>query len=461
MTRSETVPGTRVRVTSTAGSGLIVDLFAGGGGASTGIYLATGRHPDVAVNHSPAAIAMHTANHPSTRHLCASVWEVDPRETCGRRPVELLWASPDCTHFSRAKGGAPRSPRVRSLAHVVVEWARAVRPRVICLENVEEFATWGPLLEDGQPCPRRKGETFRAWVAQLEWLGYAVEWRSLVAADYGAPTTRKRLFIVARCDGRPIVWPEPTHGAGRPQPWRSAAEVIDWSLPCPSIFERRRPLAPATLRRIARGLRRFVLEAAEPFIIRTDMQSDGRLRGIGSMSEPLRTITTAGGHALVAPTLVQTGYGEREGQAPRSLDLADPLGTVVAGGAKHALVAAFLAKHYGGVVGQGLDRPIGTVTTQDHHSLVEVALGRDHRAAVREFVGGEARVGDLEVVDVGMRMLQPHELFAAQGFPADYDLLAGTLTKTQQIELAGNSVAPPVAAAVVRAQLGGAEAVAA
>ena len=431
---------------------LIVDLFAGGGGASTGIAQALGRDPDIAVNHSPAAIAMHLANHPHTRHLCESVWTVDPRATCGRRPVGLLWASPDCTHFSRAKGGQPRSKGVRSLAHVVVEWARAVRPAIICLENVEEFATWGPLLDDGRPCPVRAGESFRAWLAQLHWLGYVVEWRSLVAADYGAPTTRKRLFLVARCDGLPIVWPEPTHGPGRTQAWRAAAEVIDWSIPCPSIFERARPLAEATLRRIARGIRRYVTEAADPFVV--------TMRGTGP--------------SLVAPTLVQTGYGEREGQAPRSLDIEQPLGTVVAGGAKHALVSAFLARHYGGQENDGapLTRPMHTITCQDHHALVTAFLVSYYgtggplscadpldTVTTRDRFGLVTVAGErYRIADIGMRMLQPRELFGAQGFPATYDIapmLNGKpLTKTQQIGLAGNSVCPPVAAALVRANVG-------
>lgn len=464
---------------------MIVDLFAGGGGASTGIELALGRSPDVAVNHSRAAIAMHTANHPRTRHLCASVWDVSPREVCGRRRVDLLWASPDCTHFSRAKGSAPRSKGVRSLAHVVVEWARAVRPLVICLENVEEFATWGPLLDDGRPCPERRGETFAAWVEQLRWLGYEVEWRSLVAADYGAPTTRKRLFLVARCDGRPIVWPEPTHGAGRGRPWRTAAEIVDWSIPCPSIFERRKPLAEATLRRIARGLRRYVIEAAQPFVVTMRGTGPSQIQASArSIHAPIGTVSAGIHHALVAPTLVQTGYGERVGQAPRSLDLHAPLPTVVACLAPHALVAAFLAKHYGGneTPGTALSRPIDTITTQDHHALVTASLApeRDHRDEVKAFLvkyygtahGADVRDPldtvttrdrfglvtvdgtDYAIADIGMRMLQPRELFAAQGFPSSYDLLDGQLTKTQQIELAGNSVCPPVASAIVRANVG-------
>ncbi len=458
-----------------------IDLFAGGGGTSTGIELA-GLEVDVAVNHSPAAIAMHARNHPRTRHLCASVWDVSPREVVGRRKVGLLWMSPDCTHFSRAKGGKPRETGRRSLAHVGIEWARAVRPDVICLEHVEEFATWGPLLDDGTPCKRRAGESFRAWVAQLEWLGYEVEWRTLVAADFGAPTTRKRLFLIARRDGRPIVWPEPTHGPGRAKPWRTAAEIIDWSHPCPSIFGRRKPLADATMRRIARGLDRFVLKNPSPFIIRTDMQSDGRLRGLGSLADPLRTLTTTGGHALVAPYLVQTSYGERAGQAPRVLDIHRPLTTVVAGGAKHGLVAAFLTKHYGGVVGHGVTQPIGSVTTQDHHALTTATLHPaqvDRRAEVRAFLvsyygnGAPLSVADpldtvttrdrfglvtvdgldYEIADIGMRMLQPRELFRAQGFPDTYDLLDNELTKTEQIQLCGNSVCPPVAAAIVRANI--------
>lgn len=462
-----------------------VDLFAGGGGASAGFFLAAGRHPDIAVNHNPAAVKMHEANHPTTRHYCESVWEVDPRTVVGRRRVGFLWASPDCRHFSRAKGGAPVSKGVRSLAHVVVEWARAVSPRVIMLENVEEFATWGPLLDDGKPCPARKGEDFRAWVSQLEWLGYDVEWRSLVAADYGAPTTRKRLFLVARRDGLPIVWPEPTHGPGRARPWRTAAEIIDWSVPCPSIFERSKPLAEATQRRIARGLRRFVLEAAQPFIVTMrgtgPSQIDASAR---SVDRPIGVVSAGGiHHTLVAPTLIQTGYGERDGQAPRALDIEAPLGTVVAGGAKHALIAAWLTKHYGnGVTGHKLDRPIGSVTTVDHHSLTTATLHpgvRDHRAEVRAFlvkyygtsdaasvtdpldtVTTRDRFGlvtvegvDYEIADIGMRMLTPRELFAAQGFPSGYDILDGRLTKTQQIALAGNSVCPDVAAALIRANL--------
>lgn len=474
---------------------MIVDLFAGGGGASTGIRLATGRDPDVAVNHSAAAIAMHTANHPRTKHLCASVWDVSPREVCGRRKVELLWASPDCTHFSRAKGGKPRETGRRALAHVVIEWARAVRPEVILLENVEEFAGWGPLLDDGRPCPERKGSSFAAWVAQLHWLGYVVEWRSLVAADYGTPTTRKRLFLVARRDRRPIEWPALTHGPGRSRPWRSAAEVIDWSLPVPSIFGRARPLAEKTLARIARGIERFVEGAAEPFVV--EYYGTATARGVDSplgtattrdrfalvsphlvlfrgtdaahvdasarsLDDPLSTISAGGiHHALVAPYLVQTGYGERVGQDPRVLDLAAPLTTVVAGGIKHGLACAYLCRHFGGprgAYGRDLAEPVPTVTAVDHHALVTATLSQDRRTEVAQLLGHEPRVTirgvDYTIADIGMRMLTPAELFRAQGFPADYDLLEGRISKTEQVRLAGNSVCPPVAEALVRSQLG-------
>ncbi len=451
------------------GAELVVDNFAGGGGASTGIEQALGRPVDIAVNHDPEAIAMHTINHPQTKHFCESVFKVDPEEITGNRPVGLAWFSPDCTHHSKAKGGAPRSPRVRGLAWVVIRWARRVKPRVIMLENVEEFADWGPLCDEGRPIKEKAGSTFRLWLNQLRRFGYQVEYRQLRACDYGAPTTRRRLFVIARRDGLPIVWPEPTHGPGR-LPYRTAAECIDWSLPTPSIFERARPLADATLRRIAHGVMRYVVDAAEPFIV--------PLRGTSSAhtsthatTAPLSTISAGGNHhALVAPTLVQTGYGERPGQAPRVPGLDKPLGTIVAGGQKHALVAAFLAKHYTGVVGQDLRRPIGTVTTVDHHSLV--------RAFLVAYYGSEkdgARLSDpmrtvptrdrfglvtvhgqqYRIADIGMRMLQPRELYRAQGFPEDYVIefehRGRPLSKAAQVRMCGNSVCPPIAAALVRA----------
>jgi DNA (cytosine-5)-methyltransferase 1 len=515
-------------------SELIVDLFAGGGGASTGMELAIGRHVDIAVNHDPEAVAMHRANHPQTQHLICDVFEVGPRAVTEGRPVGLLWASPDCTFHSKARGGKPhrdrnKARRRRGLAWVVCRWAREARPRVIQLENVEEFQHWGPLLEDGKPCPERRGLTFRRWVAQLENLGYAVEWRELRACDYGAPTTRKRLFVVARCDGQPIVWPEPTHAdpkhakASGLMPWRTAAECIDWSLPCPSIFDRERPLAEATLRRVARGVMRYVVEAAKPFIVHI-AHGDGKPGGVqrwGSgthdTGKPFPTVTTKAEHMLAVPTLVQTGYGERAGQAPRVPGLDKPLGTVV-GGQKHALVAAFLAKHYGGVVGHGLGRPVGTVTTVDHHSLVSASIaplrgtspahrsahsvdaplstisaGGTHHALVASFLSAyygsdqDTPIDDpmhtvttkprfalvmvegvpLAIDDIGMRMLQPHELYAAQGFPSNYIHAWGidatgqrvAFSKAAQVRMCGNSVCPPLAEALTRANYTEAQAI--
>jgi DNA (cytosine-5)-methyltransferase 1 len=423
---------------------LIIDSFAGGGGASLGIELALGRSPDVAINHDPEAIAMHSENHPGTRHYCESVWDVDPIAATDGRPVGLAWFSPDCKHFSKAKGSKPRDQKVRGLAWIAIRWAKAVRPRVLILENVEEFQDWGPLLADGTPCPVRKGLTFRRWVRQLQLAGYVVESRELRACDYGAPTIRKRLFVIARCDGEPIVWPEPTHGPGR-LPYRIAAECIDWSLDCPSIFTRTRPLAANTLRRIARGIDRFILNADAPFIV-------------------------PGSSPPMLPTLIQTGYGERPGQSPRVPGLDKPMGTIVAGGVKHALVAAFLAKHYGGneTPGSSLATPFGTVTCKDHHALVRAFLVSYFGASTGSPLTEPARTvttrdrfglvtvanDNQQIADIGMRMLAPRELFRAQGFPDRYriDSAGGqALTKTAQVRMAGNSVCPPIAAALVSA----------
>ena len=468
---------------------MIVDLFAGGGGASLGIEWALGRSPDIAVNHDDAAVAMHKANHPNTLHLCGNVWDYRPRDVCEDKPVELLWASPDCTHFSRAKGGKPRSKKVRGLAWVVARWAREVKPRVIILENVSEFQTWGPLDKEGNPIADKSGFTFRRWVADLKRSGYVVEWRELVAADYGSPTTRKRLFIVARCDGHRIVWPAPTHGKGGGlfplKPYRTAAECIDWSVPTKSIFDRPKPLADKTLARIARGIVRYVVNSPSPFIIKAKSNGWDRAdSGSWSGDEPLRTIITSDLYAVVAPTLIQTGYGERKGQAPRALDIKAPVGTVVAGGGRHALACAFLARHYGGHENDGRDLrdPMSTVTTQDHHALVTATLSADRRKDVHAFLmhyygtstGRSLREPaatitaganhlclvtvdgvPYEIADIGMRMLTPRELFRAQGFPDKYvidPLLNGEpLTKTMQIEKVGNSVCPQLSFAMVRA----------
>jgi len=365
---------------------LIVDNFAGGGGASRGIEAAIGRAVDLAINHDLAAVRCHQWNHPQTRHCCEDLWKVAPRAATRGRPVGLAWFSPDYTHFSAAKGGRPVRKRVRSLAWIVLRWAAEVRPRVIFLENVREFAGWGPLTRSRRPDPRRKGETFARWLAQLRGLGYRIEWRELNAADYGAPTLRRRLFLVARRDGEPIVWPEATHAPrdraaalGR-RPWRAAAECIDWSLPCPSIFLTpaegraagvRRPLAENTMKRIAVGLKRYVIDAAEPFIVTCNHGGDG-FRGQG-LAEPMKTVTAArDAMGLCVPYLAKY-HSPRPGQQERVYGVGEPLRTADTSN-RFALVAAFLAKHYGGVVGHGPERPIGTVTATDHHSLVTAHL---------------------------------------------------------------------------------------
>jgi DNA (cytosine-5)-methyltransferase 1 len=523
-------------------SELIIDNFAGGGGASTGIALAIGRSVDIAINHDPAAIAMHRTNHPDTKHYCESVWDIDPVEVTAGRPVALCWFSPDCKHFSKAKGGKPRDKNIRGLAWVAVRWAHRVHPRVIILENVEEFKTWGPLLIDGQPDPSRKGEIFERFVDALRRQGYTVDWRELRACDYGAPTIRKRFFLVARCDGQPIVWPEPTHGdpkslavqSGRLLPWRTAAEIIDWSIPCPSIFERSRPLAENTMRRIARGLQRFVLENPEPFIVQVNHVGDG-FRGQG-LNDPLQTVTAKHGYGIVNPHLIkfqQNSVGQqldkpihtvmagaaRSGlitlyltqyhsydDAARGQEMSRPLLTLDTSN-RYALCAAFLAKHFGGNhtgPDASLDEPVPTVTATDHNALVisyltklygtstgqqcdeplhTVTGGGQHLGEVRAFLlkyygtgEGQAvseplgtvttrdRFGlvtihgeNWQIVDIGMRMLESRELFNAQGFPGDYiidhDDTGRALPKNEQVAKCGNAVCPPLAEALVRANL--------
>jgi DNA (cytosine-5)-methyltransferase 1 len=396
---------------------IIVDNFAGGGGASTGIEMATGLSVDIAINHDPAAIAMHKANHPETEHYCESVWDVDPVKAVKGRPVGLAWFSPDCKHFSKAKGGKPVNKNIRGLAWVAVKWAATVRPRVIMLENVEEFKTWGPVMENGQPDPKRKGETFQSFVNALKKYGYEVDFRELRACDYGAPTIRKRFFMVARRDGRPISWPEPTHGdpkslavkVGKLRPWRTAAEIIDWEIGTPSIFNRKKPLATNTMRRIARGIQKFVLEESQPY------QAPG-----GALS-------------FLAQYYTETNPGEVRGQSLR-----EPIYTIPTAN-RFALVKAFLVAYYGASVGQGLNEPLHTITTRDRFGLVTLK-GQNYKIA-----------------DIGMRMLQPHELYAGQGFPSNYiidrDHEGKAYPKTAQVARCGNAVPPPFADALVRANL--------
>ncbi|HGW1000945.1 TPA: DNA cytosine methyltransferase [Raoultella planticola] len=680
---------------------LVVDNFAGGGGASTGIEMAIGRSVDIAINHDENAVAMHRTNHPDTLHYCESVFDVSPAAATSGKPVGLAWFSPDCRHFSKAKGAKPVEKAIRGLAWIVIRWALDVGPRVMMLENVEEFKTWGPLLAaEMRPDPARVGETFKAFVGMLTTgipaghpalvecceflelspeseqaqrliagLGYDLDCRELRASDLGTPTIRKRFFMVMRRDDQPIVWPDATHGdpksaavlAGKLAPFRTAAECIDWSIAARSIFDRKKPLAENTLKRIARGIQRFVIDSADPFIVKCNHTTTrGKydcFRG-QSLDDPLQTITkthgyaiavphltkfrtgatgqpvtdpiptvTAGtskrpggnGHALgiveaglvpflagnggseyqakprplnkpahtilkesraclvapviarqfggsighradepsatitaggggksqlVVPTLIQMGYGERPGQAPRVPGLDKPLGTVVAGGGKHAVVGAFLAKHYGGNysgAGVGLDEPSHSVTTVDHHALVtaqivgvggragqsrprdvseplqtmttkaDAAIVSSHLVKLRgtcrdgqradepmpTITAGGQHVGEVKttlavedydeeraqqvlaflreycgedstglvdidgvtfrIVDIGMRMLQPHELYRAQGFPEwyiiDRDYRGVKYSKDKQVARCGNAVPPPFAEALVRANL--------
>ncbi|WP_036691687.1 DNA cytosine methyltransferase [Paenibacillus tyrfis] len=533
---------------------MVVDNFAGGGGASTGIEYAIGRSVDEAVNHDPAAIAMHEVNHPKTRHHCEDIWGIHPRDIAAGRRVGLLWLSPDCTHHSKARGGKPREKGIRGLAWVAVRWAATERPRVIMLENVEEFLDWGPLGKDGRPIKSQKGRTFRSFVNALKRQGYEVEWRILRACDYGAPTIRKRLFLIARCDGRAIVWPEPTHipatkpfkiTAGGPLPYRRAADIIDWSIPVPSIFGRTRELADNTKRRIARGIDKFIIKVAEaggipfmaPYLVNVNHSGDGfrgqgldeplqtitGKNGIGivtpilavnttgssgsSPNEPLKTIATGGHHMLVAASMVKHyggGYngpgnsmedplstitttdhnallcanliqyhtetrngevrGQTLGQPLMTLDtsnrygivsshlikfrgnnigshMADPVPTITAGGMHIGAVYAFMVAYYGSSVGQPVDDPLGTVTTHDRFGLVLV------------HIQGVPYV----IVDIGMRMLTPRELYRAQGFPDSYIIdpiyNGKPFTQAEQVAKCGNSVSPVIPAALVRANL--------
>lgn len=540
---------------------LIVDNFAGGGGASTGIEMATGYSVDIAINHDPEAIRMHKANHPNTKHYCEDVWQVDPVEACNGHPVGLAWFSPDCKHFSKAKGGKPKDKFIRGLAWVACRWAGLVRPRVIMLENVEEFKTWGPLNRRHHPIKAKQGNTFDKFMQQLTDLGYEVQFRELVAADYGAPTMRKRFFLIARCDGKPIVWPEPTHApadseevkAGLLKPYVGAYTQLDFSLPCPSIFDTSeeikekygiravRPLAPKTMERIARGLKKFVLENPEPFIIQCNHGGERRPNDIrepmptitgkhgygivepymvqigqtgftkdrskdvrdplttivsknehcliepklapymgtnttnhpgGNCKDPIHTITTGNQQCLISPTLIQyhseTAQGEVRGQTIKEpimtvdgsnryglvtsflskfyktgigQDVREPLGTVTAnaGGGHFGEVRAFLIKYYGQGTGQDIKAPLDTVTAQDRFGLVTIN-GTDY-----------------QIVDIGLRMLEPRELYGCQGFPDDYiidhDYTGKTYPRSEQVRRCGNAVCPPIPAALVRANL--------
>lgn len=573
---------------------LIVDNFAGGGGASTGIEMATGYSVDIAINHDPEAIKMHKANHPNTKHYCENVWAVDPVKACNGHPVALAWFSPDCKHFSKAKGGKPKDKFIRGLAWVACRWAGLVRPRVIMLENVEEFKTWGPLGRRHHPIKAKQGETFQKFVQQLTDLGYEVQFRELIAADYGAPTMRKRFFMIARCDGKPIVWPEPTHApadseevkAGLKKPYVGAYTQLDFSLPCPSIFDTSeeikekygiravRPLASKTLDRIAKGLKKFVLDNPEPFIIQCNHGGERRPNDIrepmptitgkhgygivepymvqigqtgfakdrskdvreplttivsknehclieptlapymgtnttnhpgGNCKDPIHTITTGNQQCLISPTLIQY-HSETSKDGVRGQAIKDPIMTVDSSN-RYGLVASFLHKYYdGGYKGAGetVENPLPTVTAWDHNSVVTANLiqmnnhcdGKDIRQPLPTITAGDGHFGevraflikyygqgtgqdieqpldtvtardrfglvtiegvDYQIVDIGLRMLEPRELYGCQGFPEDYiidhDYTGKTYPRSEQVRRCGNAVCPPIPAALVRANL--------
>ncbi|MFR5967777.1 MAG: DNA cytosine methyltransferase [Oscillospiraceae bacterium] len=400
---------------------LIVDSFAGGGGASTGIELATGRPVDIAINHDPDAILMHKTNHPHTEHIQASVWDVDPVEVCAGRPVGLLWASPDCKHFSKAKGGKPVDKHIRGLAWIVLRWAGTVRPRVIILENVEEFQTWGPVRR-GRPVKSKAGQTFTKWLEQLRDLGYDVEWRELVAADYGAPTTRKRFFLIARCDGRPIAWPEPTHAPagsrdvleGRKKPWRSAAEIIDWSLPCPSIFDTReqirekyglsaqRPLRPNTMRRVIRGVDKFAIKNPEPFLVVVNHAGDFRGQDAAA---PLQTVTAKHGHGVASPVMAPLTMHNNENAT--GTGITEPVNTITSSGAGgHQMVItptlAAIGQTGGGERGRKITEPTHTQVSKAEECMVAPALIQYHTEQT-ERVRGQGVADPLMTIDASNR----------------------------------------------------------
>lgn len=475
---------------------IIVDNFAGGGGASTGIEIATGKQVAIAINHDPAAILMHKTNHPYTEHLQASVWDVDPKAVCRGRPVGLAWFSPDCKHFSKAKGAALVDRKIRGLAWITLRWAATVRPRVIILENVEEFQTWGPVRK-GKPVKKLAGTTFRKFISQLEALGYTVEFRELVAADFGAPTSRKRFYMIARCDGKPIVWPKPTYsktGADGLPKWRAASEIIDWSLPCPSVFASKaqimeryglkavRPLAKNTMRRIIRGVDKFTIRSGKPFIVpgkpllapaliqyHTEQTESVRASGLGT---PINTVDASNRYGLTCANLVEYYTGGRP------LDVREPMHTVTSRD-REAVVAAHVVKFKGDNLGHGANEPMQTVTTSaGEFAVCKVYLAKMHggdelgywpliRNLLNEFCGytlAEDEVLLLEIggtlyyiEDIGLRMLSPRELYNAMGFPPDYiidrDYQGHEYGRTKQVARCGNAVCPPVASALVRANL--------
>lgn len=470
---------------------LVVDNFAGGGGASTGIEMATGVSVDIAINHDPEAIRMHKTNHPTTKHYCEDVWQVDPVKACDGHPVGLAWFSPDCKHFSKAKGGKPKDKFIRGLAWVACRWAGLVRPRVIMLENVEEFKTWGPLNRRHHPIKSRSGETFKRFIKQLTDLGYTVEFRELVAADYGAPTMRKRFFLIARCDNKPILWPESTHAPldseavkkGILKPYVGAYTQLDFSIPCPSIFDTSeeikkkygvravRPLAPKTMQRIARGIQKFVVDNADPFIVEIGYGESKNQKSprAYSVEKPLHTIVAKDKNFLVAPILTQ--YHSYENDSIRGQSISEPIMTVD-GSNRYGLVTSFLSKFYKTGIGQDEREPLHTVTTSaGHFGEVRAFLikyyGNNDGQNIKQpldTVTTHDRFGlvtikgvDYQIVDIGLRMLEPRELYGCQGFPDDYiidhDYSGKSYPRSEQVKRCGNAVCPPIPAALVRTNL--------
>jgi len=461
---------------------MVIDNFAGGGGASTGIELAIGRPVDVAINHDIASIQMHRQNHPHTKHYCEDVWEVDPLEVTQGRPVALCWFSPDCKHFSKAKGGKPREKKIRGLAWVAVKWAATVKPRVIILENVEEFQTWGPLDKYGYPIKALSGRTFKSFVNALKNQGYDVDYRELRACDYGAPTIRKRFFLVARRDGEPIRFPQPTHGAGL-KSYRTAAEIIDFSLDTKSIFGRKKPLAENTLRRIARGLDKFVLKNQKPFIVSENgvklpyltqyhtETAEGEVRG-QTVDTPIQTIDTQPRYGLAIANLCVL----RNNMDGKPLNA--PLSTVTTSPGHFALQTNYLVEYYSNGRALSIEKPLHTMTTKERNGLISVKIAKidsnidlqnwpEVRALLNQYCGYSISgdevmiitVGNTDyfIADIGFRMLTPRELYNGQGFPSDYcidfDVDGKSYSKKEQVARCGNSVPPVFAEALVRANL--------
>lgn len=430
----------------------IIDAFAGGGGASVGIEMALGRAVDIAVNHDAQAIRMHRTNHPSTTHLTEDIFKVDLEKYVAGRPVSLMWASPDCTSHSKAKGGQPRKQGLRILPWAVYKHAKKILPDVIIMENVEEIQQWGPLDESGRPIPECKGEEYQKFIASMKSIGYTFDSRELIAADYGAPTTRKRWYAIFRRDGRAIVWPEPTHsrtGADGKRKWLECGDYINWADLGTSIFNRKKPLADATMKRIANGYRKYVVENPTPYIVKDKRayayliqyhgeQKKGDARG-QTLSEPIKTIDTSNRYGLVT-AFVTKFYKTGTGQ-----ECSEPLHTITTSPGHFGAISAFLIKYYGqGWSCQTCDRALDTITTKDRFGLASVALE----------VNGEKYI----LKDIFLRMLKPEELKLMQGFPSDYIIDRDYSWKpypiSEQVKRIGNSVVPIMAQKLVEANCG-------